>query len=198
MMLTETTTVPTEVLPIGNFRNHLRFGTGFADDSIQDEMLEGTFRSAIAAVEARTGKSLLIRSFTWSVTAWRDLSRNTLPVAPVVALHEMSIVDRYGAESIIDPARYVLERDAHRPRIAATSLFLPSIPIGGSAEIKFDAGYSDTWDGLPADLSRAVLLLAAHYYENRSEGAQTGGPMPYGVAALLDRYRNVRLFGGAA
>lgn len=198
MMLTERTAVPPEALPIADFRNHLRLGTGFADDSIQDEMLEGTFRAAIAAVEARTGKSLLIRSFTWSVTAWRDLSRNTLPVAPAVAIERMSIVDRFGAETVIDPARYVLERDAHRPRIAATSLFLPSIPIGGSAEIQFAAGYAEAWKDLPADLSRAVFLLAAHYYENRSEGTPTGGPIPYGVAALLDRYRNVRLFGGAA
>ena len=92
----------------------------------------------------------------------------------------------------------MLEGDAHRPRIAATSLFLPSIPVGGSAEIQFDAGYTATWAELPADLSRAVLLLAAHYYEHRAEGAESGGSIPYGVAALLDRYRNVRLFGGAA
>ena len=143
--------------------------------------------SAIAAVEARTGKSLFIRSFTWSVTAWRDLSGNTLPVAPVVAIHEMSIVDRFGAETVIDPARYVLERDAHRPRIAATSLFLPSIPDRRECRIQFDAGFAETWTGLPADLARAVLLLAAHYYENR-EGARDGRSDPYGVAALLDRY----------
>jgi uncharacterized phiE125 gp8 family phage protein len=198
MMLTERTTVPKEALPISGFRDHLRLGTGFSDDMLQDGVLEGCLRAAIAAVEARTGKSLLVRSFTWSVTAWRDLSRNTLPVAPVVAIHRMSIVDRFGAENVIDPARYVLEKDAHRPRIAATSLFLPSIPIGGSAEIQFDAGYAETWTDLPADLSRAVFLLAAHYYENRSEGSESTGSIPYGVAALLDRYRNVRLFGGAA
>ena len=198
MMLTERTTVPTEALPIAGFRDHLRLGTGFSDDAVQDEVLEGTLRAAIAAVEARTGKSLLLRGFTWSVTAWRDLSRNTLPVAPVVAIHRMSIVDRFGAETVIDPSRYVLEKDAHRPRIAATSLFLPSIPIGGSAEIQFDAGYAETWAELPADLARAVFLLAATYYEHRNEGAGANGPIPYGVAALLDRYRNVRLFGGAA
>jgi uncharacterized phiE125 gp8 family phage protein len=115
-----------------------------------------------------------------------------------LAVSKMSIVDRFGAETVIDPVRYVLEKDAHRPRIAATSLFLPSIPVGGSAEIQFDAGYAETWAELPADLARAVFLLAALYYENRSEAGGSGGAIPYGVAALLDRYRNVRLFGGAA
>ena len=198
MMLTERTTVATDALPIDGFRDHLRLGTGFADDAIQDEVLDGCLRAAMAAVEARTGKALLLRSFTWSVTAWRDLSRNTLPVAPVTVIHRMSIVDRFGVETVIDPTRYVLERDAHRPKIAATSLFLPSIPIGGSAEIQFDAGYAGTWAELPADLARAVFLLAAHYYEDRNEAAGSGGSIPYGVAALLDRYRNVRLFGGGA
>lgn len=197
-MLIERTTVPTEALPIAAFRDHLRLGTGFSDDDIQDGVLEGCLRAAIAAVEARTGKSLLIRSFSWSVTAWRDLSRNTLPVAPVVEIHRMAIVDRFAKENVIDQGRYVLERDAHRPRIAATSLFLPSIPIGGSAEIQFDAGYAERWSDLPADLARAVFLLAATYYEHRGEGTEPTRPIPYGVAALLDRYRNVRLFGGAA
>jgi uncharacterized phiE125 gp8 family phage protein len=197
-MLIERTTVPPEALPIAAFRDHLRLGTGFSDDAIQDSVLESCLRAAMAAVEARTGKSLMLRSFTWSVTAWRDLSRNTLPVAPVVAIHRMSIVDRFAKETVIDPGRYVLERDAHRPRIAATSLFLPSIPIGGSAEIEFEAGYAERWEDLPADLARAVFLLAATYYEHREETADTGRSMPYGVAALLDRYRNVRLFGGAA
>lgn len=198
MMLTERTTVSKEALPLTELRDHLRLGTGFSDDALQEDVLESCLRAAIAAVEARTGKSLFVRSFTWSVTAWRDLSRNTLPVAPVVAIHKMSIVDRFGVETVIDPARYVLERDAHRPRIAATSLFLPSIPIGGSAEIQFDAGYAEKWADVPADLARAVYLLSAHYYEHRSEGVGTAGPIPYGVAALLDRYRNVRLFGGGA
>lgn len=198
MMLTERATVPTEALPIAGFRDHLRLGTGFSDDMVQDVVLEGCLRAAIAAIEARTGKSLLIKGFTWSVTAWRDLSRNTLPVAPVVGITKMSIVDRFGSEAVVDPDRYALEKDTHRPRIAATSLFLPSIPVGGSAEIQFDAGYCETWSELPADLSRAALLLAATYYEHRDDTSDGRGPIPYGVAALLDRYRNVRLFGGAA
>ena len=197
MMLTEKTSVPTEALPIQAFRSHLRMGAGFADDAEQDDLLKDTLRAAIAAVEGRTGKALLVRSFIWSVSAWRDLARQTLPVAPVVELHRLAIVDRTGKASVVDPGRYVLERDAHRPRLASTSLFLPTIPVEGHAEIDFDAGYARGWDELPADLARAVFLLAAHYYEHRSEGASTTGPMPYGVTSLLDRYRNVRLFGGA-
>ncbi len=199
MILTETTAIPASALPVEQFRDHLRLGTGFADDAVQDGLLETCLRGAIAAIEARTGKALLTREFNWSVSAWRDLARQTLPIAPVTRLLSVTIADRrHGTENFVDPSRYVLERDAHRPRVASTSLFLPSIPIGGTAEIGFEAGYAEHWEELLDDLKRAVLLLAGTYYEKRFEGADAGSAMPYGVSALIERYRNVRLFGGAA
>jgi len=57
-MLTEDTIVPTEALPIAAFREHLRMGTGFAEDTLQDGLLERHLRAALAAIEARTGKIL--------------------------------------------------------------------------------------------------------------------------------------------
>jgi uncharacterized phiE125 gp8 family phage protein len=80
----------------------------------------------------------------------------------------------------------------------ATGLCLPSIPVAGGAEIGFDAGYGAAWSDMPADLAQAVFLLAAYYYEHRHDDAPEKAEMPHGVAALIQRYRNVRLFGGGA
>lgn len=197
MMLVEQTTVPTAALPVAQFKDHLRLGTGFADDGVQDAVLEAYLRSAIAAIEARTSKALLTRSFTWTLTAWRDLAAQALPLGPVTAITGLSIVDRLGAEEVVDSAKFVLEPDLHRPRLASTGYALPVIPVGGTAVIAFDAGFGATWDELPADLRQAVMLLAALYYENR--GTHAGeAPMPMGVTSLVARYRPVRLFGGGA
>ncbi len=94
MMLVEQTTVPTEALPVAQFKDHLRLGTGFADDGVQDNVLESYLRAAMAAIEARTGKILITRSFTWTLTAWRDLSTQALPVGPVSAITQLTITDR--------------------------------------------------------------------------------------------------------
>lgn len=196
MMLVEQTTVSSAVLPVAEFKDHLRLGTGFADDGVQDGVLETYVRAAIAAIEARTGKALITRSFAWTLTAWRDLAAQVLPIAPVNAITALKIIDRLGAETVIDTAKYRLEPDTHRPRMIATSLVLPSIPVAGSAVIEFDAGYGAAWGDIPADLAHAVMLLAAHFYENRAEGTKDVAEMPNGVASLLERYRNVRLFGG--
>lgn len=56
MMLVEETTVPLSALPVATFKDHMRMGSGFSDDGVQDGVLEGFLRAAVAAIEARTGK----------------------------------------------------------------------------------------------------------------------------------------------
>lgn len=198
MMLIEQTTVPSAALPVAEFKDHLRLGTGFADDGVQDSVLEAYLRAAISGIEARTGKALITRAFAWTLTAWRDLGAQTLPIAPVSAITGLTITDRLGAEEVIDPARYALEPDTHRPRLVSTGLVLPSIPVGGSATIAFDAGFGPAWDDVPPDLGQAVKILAAYFYENRGSGSGSEAEMPQAVAMLVNRWRVTRLFGGGA
>lgn len=198
MMLIEQTSVPTIALPIDQFKDHLRLGTGFADDAVQDAVLENYLRSAMAAIEARTGKIMLSRQFMWSLTAWRNLSQQAFPIAPISAITSVKALDRLDVATVVDPAKYKLEKDDHRPQILSIGGCLPSINIGGSVEIVFDAGYGTAWGDLPADLSHAAMLLAAHYYENRHINAMQDAGMPFGVTTLIERYRTVRILGGAA
>ncbi len=64
MMLVEQTSVPVAALPVAEFKDHLRLGTGFADDGVQDSVLESYLRASMAAIEARTGKVLITRGYT--------------------------------------------------------------------------------------------------------------------------------------
>jgi uncharacterized phiE125 gp8 family phage protein len=192
----EQSQAPLAVLPIAQFKDHLRLGTGFGDDGVQDGVLETYLRAALAAVEARTGKVLIERDFAWTLSAWRDLGAQTLPVAPVSAITALVIVDRLNVETVIDAGKYFLDKDMHRPRIVSSGFILPPVPVAGSARIEFTAGFGPAWGDLPADMAHAVMLLAAHYYEHRHAAAVSAGSMPFGVNALLERYRNVRLFGG--
>lgn len=196
MMLVEQTTVPGTAMPVAQFKDHLRLGTGFADDGVQDAVLETYLRAAMAAIEARTGKVLITRAYTWTLTAWRDLASQALPVGPVGAITSLSITDRLGAEEVINTDRYTLEPDLHRPKLVSTGICLPAIPVAGQVEIGFDAGFGTDWSDIPADLSQAVLMLAAYFYEHRSDVGMGQSDLPFGVSALIQRYRVVRLFGG--
>ena len=198
MILVEETSVPGALLPVEQFKAHLRLGTGFSDDSVQDAVLESFLRAALAAIEARTGKVILRREFTWSLTAWRDSRGQALPVAPVNAIVEVIITDRLGGTEAVEPSLYRLAKDEQRPRLLPTGFMLPTVPVGGSVDVTFSAGYANVWSDLPEDLAHAVLLLAAHYYEYRHETQLGQGCMPFGVSSLIERYKTVRLLGGSA
>lgn len=196
MMLIEETTVPEAALPVALFKEHLRLGSGFSDDGVQDGLLAGFLRSALAAIEARTGKALIERTFSWSLTRWRDGCAQGLPIAPVSAIVSVLRIDRAGIEMLVDAAAYQLQPDMQRPVLAASGGALPSVPQAGSVKVTMLAGFGPEWSDLPADLAQAVLLLAAHYYEYRHEVQYDGGCMPFGVSALIERYRTLRLLGG--
>ncbi|MWD28079.1 hypothetical protein E0K89_011380 [Aquicoccus sp. SCR17] len=196
MMLTDETGVPQAALPVADFKAHLRLGSGFAEDDLQDTVLEGFLRAAITAIEGRTGKVLITRSFCWEIAEWRDPVEQGLPLAPVTAVTSLTLVGATGAEEVVAPERFRLVKDDQRPRIEATGMALPAIPTEGVARLVLVAGHAACWGELPADLGQAVLLLAAHYYEYRDETALGAGCMPFGVTALIERYRTVRLFAG--
>ncbi len=196
MMLIEESAVPQSALPLDEFKDHLRLGTGFANSGLQDAVLESFLRAAIAAIEARTGKILITRDFSWTLSCWRDQSGQALPAAPINAVTSVEMTDAGGTVSVLDAASYYLEQDQQRPRLRAKSGLLPLVALGGSVEIRFTAGIGASWGDLPADLGQAVLLLAAHYYEYRSETALGSGCMPFGVTSLIERYRTVRILGG--
>jgi uncharacterized phiE125 gp8 family phage protein len=195
-MLIEETAVPQAALPMVEFKEHLRLGTGFADDAVQDPVLESFLRAAVAAIEARTGKILIARAFTWVLTGWRDPGGQAMPVAPVGEITRLALRDRAQGEEVIDVGHYRLEKDSQRPVLRPVGASLPVIPPGGTAEVGFVAGMAQDWVEMPADLAQAVLMLAAHYYEHRHASADADGGLPYGVATLIERYRTVRLLGG--
>ncbi|QCO54603.1 hypothetical protein EOK75_01535 [Pseudorhodobacter turbinis] len=198
MMLIEQTTVPSAALPVMALKYHLRLGTGFADDEMQDGLMESYLRAAMAAIEGRIGKVLISREYKWSVEDWRTGCEQALPVAPVSSITQVTMLDRDGLAEVVPAEKYRLVQDMHRPKLRARGYMLPSIPTDGRVEIEFVAGFGPAWNDVPSDLGQAVLLLAAEYYERRHEGGlRSNGGLPLGVITLIERWRTVRVLGGA-
>ncbi|MBP0480997.1 head-tail connector protein [Sagittula salina] len=196
MMLVEETQVAEAALPVARLKDQLRLGSGFTETDLQDGVLASFLRAALAAVEARTSKALIQRSFVVSFLDWQERDTQTLPVAPVASITEVTLVDAFGAGQTVDAAQYRLVKDNFVPSLKALGTF-PTVPSRGAIEIRFQAGYGVQFDAVPADLQQAVLLLAAHYYEYRDETVLSQGCMPFGVTSLLARYQPVRMGLGA-
>ncbi len=195
MMVMEEGPLPEAVLPVQELRDQLRLGA--ADAGTADGLLATHLRAAMAAVEARTGKVLIRRPFRLRLADWYGVEGLPLPLAPVSAVDELAMLGVDGTRQVVDPALWRLAEDLHRPRIVALGGWRPVVPDGGGVEIGLTAGFAATWQGVPADLRHAVMLLAARYHEDRVEGGYGGAnPLPFGVTALIEPYRSVRILGG--
>ena len=198
MMLIEQTTVPDVALPVQQLKDHLRLGTGFTNDGMQDALIRGFLRAAMAAIEGRTGKALIARRFKLVLEDWRSPSDQALPLAPVSALVSVTLVDVVSAAVVVNPALYRLVQDTHRPRLTGVGYLLPTVPNEGRIEVVFDAGFGAAWANVPPDLAQAVLLLAAEYYDRRNELGEGVAGLPFAVQALIEKWRTVRVLGRGA
>ena len=196
MMLSEVTPVPDAALPLEAFKAHLRLGTGFGEEDLQDSVLTGFLRASLAAIEKRTGKALLQREFLWVIAGWRRRDWAAVPIAPVVALTAATLFDAEGDPSVLAPETFWMEPDSHQPRLHPRAGSLPRLENGARLEVTLTAGMAASWQALSHDLAQAVLMLAAHYYEYRDDTGLHGGCMPFGVVSLIDRYRLLRLSTG--
>ncbi len=193
MLLIEATTVPQSALPVAEFKDHLRLGTGFSDDGLQDPILIACLRAALASIEANTGKILIERDFIWTLPNWRNSRSQALPVAPVSAVASMTLVDRDGAEADVEAGTWQLVPDMVAPRVVPVGAALPVIPQYGQVRIAFLAGFGPEFSDVPLDLAQAVLILAAYFYENRHGVMEGGDLMPPVVSALIAPHRPLRL-----
>lgn len=195
-MLHEDTSVPVALLPLQAMRDHLRLGTGFAEDGLQDGLIEAYLRAAIAVIEGRTGKALLQRVFRFVLDDWRDPAAQALPIAPVRSVISVTLTDGAGGSTLLDAGLYRLIADLHRPRLAPKGPLLPAVPVAGQVELMFMAGFGPAWGDVPADLRQAVLLLAADLYERRDEMGLREQGLPFAILSLIERWRTVRMLGG--
>lgn len=187
--LTETGPAPALPVAADTLASHLRLGEGFGDPSAEEDLLALYLRTATAHLEARTGLAFVARGFSLSVAAWDRCGTLVLPVGPVTAVAGVTILAE-GTATSLAPADLAVAPGPSRQRLtAAGGGPLPPIPPGGCASVAFTAGFGAP-EAVPGDLAKAVLLLAAHFYENRA-GTESG--LPPAVAALIAPHRPVRL-----
>ncbi|ODT60623.1 MULTISPECIES: hypothetical protein [Paracoccus] len=197
MMLIEETAPAAEALPVAALRAHLRLAQGFEgpEDAAETAALAGFLRAAIATIEGRTGKVLLKRRFRMQLDDWRDRLGQSLPLAPVHSVERIEIDDGNGIVTALPVEGWRLVPDVQRPMILPTGVILPHVPRRGSVTVTFLAGFGDVWAQVPADLAQAVILLAARYYDDRSQDKGSHA-MPFGVSALIEKWRAVRTLAG--
>ena len=127
------------------------------------------------------------RGFSWRAT-FDASGRAQAPIGPVSAITAANDPADGGVIAVED---FELDDGEVRTVICAP-LFRNQI-----VDLSFDAGFGASWAETPADLRRAAKMLAAHHYDQRHTAGGDARETLYGVAALIQPWRPLRLTIGA-
>ena len=164
--------------------------------SDDDSLIDGLITTARQHIERQTGKALIDQTWAIYLDDWGG-NEIVLPVEPVSAVNAMRTYSEDDSASLIGPEHYYSDTVSSPARIVLRGSRVWQRPgrIANGIEIELVAGYGPAGDDVPAGLRQAILLLVAHWYENR-EGASYGGAahrLPLGIDRLIRPYCPVRL-----
>jgi uncharacterized phiE125 gp8 family phage protein len=205
---------PPAVLPVFlvEAKAHLRVEHG--DD---DDLIEAFIRAATDHLDGWTGilgRCLVDQEWRQDFDAFgRTLP---LPLGPVIAVSSVTWRNEAGQISTVPGTSYDLRTDAGGRacvRFDAGYSFPSGLHESRGVSVAFRAGYvttpavepgegdppdppgSPAVSTVPAALKTAILLMVAHWYQNR-EAVNVGNivsQLPLGVEALIAPYRAVRI-----
>lgn len=168
----------------------LRAYCGIEDDS-RDGLLAKLAKGATARVQNIVDRSLAAEG--WRLTLDRFSDAIELSRGPVVAVAGVTYADADGAPQTLDPAVYTLDLVSNPQWLVlnADEAWPETLDAVNAVSIDFTAGYDA--DSLPGDLALAVMMLTAHYFENRGvvNVGSSVSDLPEAVKAITDPYRRI-------
>ena len=188
MALTIFTDVTAEPVSVDDQKSHLRIDT---DDD--DAYIATCITAARQWIEGQTKRAIMDHTWDYGIDyCWPSKNgrrRIDFPLNPVTAQASPSTivityVDDNGAAQTLAQTQYTVSGRRHGSFIVpAFGVTWPSVRLVPDAvTVRFRAGDSDN---IPQELHRAVLILAAHYYEIR----ETAADAPPAVEALISPFR---------
>ncbi len=181
-----------EPVSVADAKAHMRI-----DSTAEDTLIASLIVTSRLHIEAALGLALLTQAWSYFVDAWPRSREIVLPLKPVQSITTVRVWAQDGTSQILSADAYTLDGDGKPPRLVLSRSAAPPAP-GRSAsgiEIAFSAGYGDAGTDVPAPIRQALVLLVAHWFENR-EPVRADAPqaeIPHMVTTLLAPYRGRRL-----
>ena len=172
-------------MSLDEIKAHLRVET--ADE---DVYLGELAAAAVAHVEAASGKRLIDQTWRIYLDDWPQRPWIELPLSPVRSIVAINVFDEQGVATAIAPGQWQLDAVSDPPRLVVDDVAAPARAING-IEIEVAAGYGESGTDVPDGLKRAILVLAAHWYEARGSAIDAAalGREPAGFRKLLAPFR---------
>lgn len=189
--LTQAVPPSSEPVTTSLLKSHLRLNT-----TAEDSLLSMYITSARETFENLTQRSCLTTTWRLHLDAFpRNVIR--LPMAPLQSVTSVTYYDSNDNLVTWDAANYSVDTAREPGRIVPKMWFpdwrffsvFPPLSYKRSPKIivEFVAGW--TTDTIPTVVKQGILLLAAHYFENRAEGQATDlKELPHGFQHIVSQY----------
>jgi uncharacterized phiE125 gp8 family phage protein len=168
------------------------------DASEEDDLIQALIVSARMTLEAHTRRFFVTQSWRLIFDEWRLSTRIgagatlAIPFAPFQSVAAIRVFDANDVAQLLAPTTYRAPAAPESGRIVFNTA--PPAPGRGAdgIEIDFAVGYGARAEDTPEPLRRAMLMLVAHWRQNRGDADSTGA-LPLAVAAFAAPFRRERL-----
>ena len=164
-----------------------------------DTLIEAFVAAATEWVEEYTGRALINRTYKAFLDAWPvdtrgyQLTALELPKPPLVSVTHVKTYTDADAASTFSAGGYFVDTNSLKGRVVlrTAAAWPDATRAANGIEIQWVAGYGATAASVPAPIKHAMLLLIAHWYDNRSsvETVEVVKEVPLGAEALLNAYK---------
>lgn len=157
------------------------------DHSDDDTLIASLIKAARAHIEAACAVRFSARTgVSFKCDGFSDLAR--LPEAPVSSITSITYIDAAGASETLPTTVYEVRADGLDVGIVLkTDQTWPTIQSGSRVTVTAAIGYATA----PDDICHALLMLIAHWYENRAtvNVGNITSELPFAVNALISNHR---------
>jgi uncharacterized phiE125 gp8 family phage protein len=191
MALVLTSAPALEPVTVAEAKAHLRIDAGDEDTLIASLILTSRLH-----LETALSLALITQSWRLLLDRWPLTKDLEMPLRPLQSIEEVRVLPADGAATVIDADKYLADTVSVPPRLVRTGVIWPQPgKAANGVEIDFTAGYGAAPSAVPAPLRQAVLLLIAHWYENREPIAVGSAEMvvPGPVSELIEPFRVKRI-----
>ena len=166
------------------------------DDVVEDTLIASLVSTSRAHIETALGLGLLTQSWRLTIDAWPEMRVLEVPIAPLRSLVSIRAVTAGATARELDLSGFMIEQGPRPARIGLRpGIVLPATQLIAGISVDMLIGFGDRPADVPAPIRHALLLLVAHWYQNR-EPALVGHEVtriPHTVSDLLQPWRQVRL-----
>jgi uncharacterized phiE125 gp8 family phage protein len=181
-----------EPVSLAEAKAHLR-----VDTDAEDTLIQSLIMASRLHIEAALDLALITQTWRHQLDRWPRARSLNLPLRPVQSLSAVRVFDTDDESETLESNAFILDGTSNAARLILSGSAILPVPTraANGIEIDFVAGYGDEPSDVPQPIRQALLLLTAHWYENR-EPVEIGAAatiIPGTVSDLLSPYRRRRL-----